>query len=168
MTDHRTEEAADGGVTALHPGTLGLLDAVIAWHENELLPVSAALTRDPRCRLVQGDFFALAASAGGLDAQSPGRRFDAILVDIDQAPGELLDMRSVAFYTAAGLQSLSRHLRPGGIFGLWSNNRPDGDFTERLGGVFAEAWAEAVVFDNPLQGKPFTQTVYLARKAAQE
>jgi hypothetical protein len=30
--------------------------------------------------------------------------------------------------------------------------------------VFAEAWAEPVTFHNPLQKRPFTQTVYLARK----
>jgi hypothetical protein len=30
--------------------------------------------------------------------------------------------------------------------------------------VFAEAWAEPVTFHNPLQNRPFTQTVYLARK----
>jgi hypothetical protein len=29
-----------------------------------------------------------------------------------------------------------------------------------------EAWAEPVTFHNPLQDRPFTQTVYLARTAA--
>jgi hypothetical protein len=31
-----------------------------------------------------------------------------------------------------------------------------------FGEVFPEARAEPVTFHNPLQGKPFTQTVYLA------
>jgi hypothetical protein len=31
--------------------------------------------------------------------------------------------------------------------------------------VFADAWAEPVTFHNPLQDRPFTQTVYLARTA---
>ena len=32
-------------------------------------------------------------------------------------------------------------------------------FTERLAGVFEAAWAEPVTFHNPLQDRPFTQTV---------
>ena len=37
----------------------------------------------------------------------------------------------------------------------------------RLAGVFASAWAEPVTFHNTLQDRPFTQTVYLARTAAE-
>jgi hypothetical protein len=36
---------------------------------------------------------------------------------------------------------------------------PDHAFTARLGSVFAEARAERVTFHNPLQDRPFTQTV---------
>ena len=57
------------------------------------------------------------------------------------------------------------HLRPGGVFGLWSNERPDDTFTARLAEIFAEARAEEVTFHNPLQDSDFTQTVYLARTA---
>ena len=46
-----------------------------------------------------------------------------------------------------------------------ADERTDNAFTEWLASVFAEAWAEPVTFHNPLQDKPFTQTVYLARKA---
>lgn len=139
------------------------LDPVIAWHRSGLLPLGPGLTGDPRCRFIQDDFFALAASSGGFDPQRPGRTFDAILLDIDHSPEALLDERSSSFYHPEGLRSLARHLKPGGIFGLWSNDRPDPAFTERLAGVFAEGWAEPVTFDNPLLGVPFTQTVYLAR-----
>ena len=120
---------------------------------------------DPRCRFVQGDFFALAASEQGFDPELPGRRFDAILLDIDHSPEALLDERSTSFYQPDGLRALAAHLKPGGIFGLWSNDPPDPVFTARLASVFAEAWAEPVTFDNPLQGRPFTQAVYLARRA---
>ena len=56
-------------------------------------------------------------------------------------------------------------LRPGGVFGLWSNEPPDAAFTARLAAVFAQARAEPVTFPNPLQDKPFTQTVYLVGTA---
>ncbi len=91
------------------------------------------------------------------------RTFDAILVDIDHSPEALLDAGNASFYRPEGLRRLAAHLRPGGVFGLWSNDRPDAAFTARLGGVFAKARAEPVTFHNPLQDRPFTQTVYLAQ-----
>lgn len=143
-----------------------MLEAVIDWHRTGLLPLGPELASDERCRLVQGDFFAMAGGAAGFDPDAPGRRFDAILLDIDHSPDALLDQRSTGFYRREGLRSLAAHIKPGGVFGLWSNDRPDPAFTERLSGVFAQAWAEPVTFHNPLQDSSFTQTVYLARTAA--
>lgn len=139
------------------------LAPVIAWHEAGVLPLGRALPDDPRCRLVEGDFFALAMGEEGFDPEAPGRRFDAVLADIDHAPDHLLDARSESFYRPEGLRALKRQLKPGGVFGLWSNERTDARFLDRLGTAFGEAWAEPVIFDNPYTGKPFTQTVYLAR-----
>ncbi len=141
------------------------LEAVIDWHDQGLVPLEPPLKSDPRCRLVQGDFFALAASADGFDPEKPRRRFHAILIDIDHAPDMLLDDRSEGFYSVNGLSRLAKHLHPAGVMGLWSNDLPDQNFTDRLAGVFGSARAEPVTFPNPLQdNKPFTQTVYLARK----
>ncbi len=142
-----------------------MLEAVIDWHREGLLPLGPGLLADPRCRFVHGDFFALAAPGEGFDSAQPGRRFDAILVDIDHSPEALLDTRSRGFYRPEGLRALATHLKPGGIFGLWSNEAPDDAFTARLAGVFTDAWAAPVTFHNPLQDRPFTQTIYLARHA---
>lgn len=139
------------------------LQPVIDWHQTGLLPLGPGLCADPRCRLVQGDFFAMAGGADGFDPDSPGRRFDAVLVDIDHSPEALLDARSGSFYQPQGMARLARHLHPGGVFGLWSNDRPDAAFTARLAQVFDDVRAEPVTFDNPLQDRPFTQTVYVAR-----
>lgn len=142
-----------------------MLEPVIEWHETGILPLGPKLMADQRCRLVQGDFFALAASDTGFDPQAPGRTFNAILVDIDHSPQELLDDRSVTFYHQDGLRRLAAHLRSGGVFGLWSNAPPDTAFVERLKEVFSEAKSVPVTFKNPLQNNEFTQTVYLARVA---
>ena len=139
------------------------LQPVIDWHESGLLPLGPELTGDPRCRLIRGDFFALSAGREGYDPDRPAGLYDAILVDIDHSPEALLDPRSTSFYQPEGLRMVVQHLKPGGIFGLWSNEPPDSRFTDRLGAVFSVAWAEAVVFHNPLQDRPFTQSVYLAR-----
>lgn len=141
------------------------LQPVIDWHRQGLLPLGPELTGDPRCRLAQGDFFALTRSDDGLDPAAPGRRFHAILVDIDHSPEALLDPRSESFYAPTGLAALTRWLHPAGVFGLWSNDRPDPRFIARLAEVFPEAWAEEVRFHNPLQEREAVQTVYLARIA---
>ena len=143
---------------------IDFLQAVIDWHQTGLLPLGSRLTSDPRCSLAQGDFFALAASDNGLDADQPGRKFHGILVDIDHSPEALLDARSDSFYTPAGFARLANHLHPGGVFGLWSDDEPDPHITARLAEVFAEAWAEPLTFAVPMRDAPFTQTVYLARK----
>lgn len=141
------------------------LEAIIDWHETGLLPLGKELTSDPRCHLRPGDFFALAASENGFDTETPGRTHNAILVDIDHSPDFLLDPQNAGFYTPEGLTRLKRHLKPGGVFGLWSNDRPDDAFVRRLGEVFSEARAEEVTFHNPIQEREAVQTVYLARRS---
>ncbi len=133
------------------------LEAVIDWHVSGLLPLGPELTADPRCRFEHNDFFALATSDEGF-----GRKLDAILVDIDHSPDFHLDDANASFYQPESLNKVANHLCPGGIFGLWSDNLPDDEFTARLGGIFDQAWAEPVTFHNPLQNRKFTQTVYLA------
>ncbi len=139
------------------------LEAVADWHANGLLPLDPPLKDDPRCTVAVGDFFAKAESKSGFDDANPRRKFDAILIDIDHTPDWLLDARSGSFYSEAGLRKLAAHLRPGGIMGLWSDARADAAFLARLETIFSAAWAEPVTFHNPLQDKPFTQTVYLAQ-----
>jgi spermidine synthase len=139
------------------------LSEVIEWHERGLLPLGAQLTSDARTRLVHGDFFAmLASSARGLDPDSQGRRFHAILVDIDHSPRQLLHPSHAALYESAGLRGLAAHLHPGGVFALWSNDPPDEEFNAALAEVFATSHAHVVTFHNPLQDRDAASTVYVA------
>lgn len=142
------------------------LDAIIDWHKDGRIPLGQQLAKESRCRFIHGDFFAMSRSTAGFDPQAPGRQFDAVLVDIDHAPDRFLDPANAEFYGPEGLGRLQTHLKPGGVFGLWSDDRPDNDFTQRLSDVFASAWSVPVTFRNPLQDRPFTQTIYLARKAS--
>ena len=139
------------------------LDEVISWHRRGLLPFAAGLTTDARCRLLHGDFFSLTAGQDGYDPDVPARRVHAVLLDIDHSPRHLLHPRHADFYTADGLRRLAAHLHPGGVFGIWSNDPPDDTFTAVLGEVFATSRAEVVTFDNPLQRRTSTNTIYLAR-----
>ena len=151
-------------VTALDDdrvASLVVVDAlapVIDWHERELLPVSSRLVGDPRTHLVQGDFFALAAS-GAL----PGQPYDAVLLDIDHTPRHVLDPSHASFYTPSGLGRLSDQLVPGGIFALWSDDPPDEEFLTTARHVFEECEAHVVDFANPLTGGTSSNTVYVMR-----
>ncbi len=142
------------------------LDAVIDWHRRGLVPLGPQLTGDPRCRFVHADFFALAASAAGFDPASPGRRFHAILLDIDHSPRNLLHPRHGTFYSPAGLRALAAHLKPGGVFALWSDDPPDDDFLAALRAIFTTAQAHIVTFANPLLDCESASTVYVARAAS--
>ncbi|MBM0202955.1 spermidine synthase [Micromonospora sp. STR1s_5] len=140
---------------------------VIEWHESGLLPLGAVLGNDERCRFVQSDFFELARSPQtGFDPMNPGKRFDAILLDIDHSPRAVLQPSNATLYTFQGLKILSEHLLPSGVFALWSNDPEDPEFTDLLRAAFGNARAEPVVFDNPLQGRPVEQCVYVARRSA--
>jgi SAM-dependent methyltransferase len=138
------------------------LDAVIDWHRRGLVPLGPVLTADPRCRFVNGDFFALADNPEeGFDPESPRRRFDAVLLDIDHSPRNLLNPQNASFYSQRGLRHLAAHLKPGGRFAMWSDDPPDADFQELLGGVFTTTETHLVSFDNPLQDRKSASTVYV-------
>lgn len=139
------------------------LGEVIEWHRAHLVPLGERLATDGRCRLVQGDFFALAASQDGLAPESPGSRFHAVLLDIDHSPRHVLDPRHASFYGPEPLSRLAAHLHPGGVFALWSNEAPDDGFTAVLGEAFDEVTAHVVEFPAPIQGGTAANTVYVAR-----
>ena len=134
-----------------------LNEPVLEWHRRGLLPDVVELGSDPRCQLVQDDFFRLAAA-------EPERTYDAILLDIDHSPHHALSPTHQAFYTAPSLAALSRHLTDDGVFALWSDDRPDQVFEAVLSEVFSTVAAHVVEFANPLTGGVSSNTVYVARQ----
>lgn len=145
-----------------------LLEPVIDWHRRGLVPVGPVLTADARCRLVQGDFFAMARSASaeihGFDPEQPGRVFDAVVLDIDHSPQHFLDGGSAGFYGVDGTRHLAEHVAPGGVYAIWSNDPPDQAYVDILSQVFDDVAAEVITFPNPLQDRDATATVYVATR----
>jgi spermidine synthase len=133
------------------------LPAVIDWHRRGLLPVSATLTDDPRTTLVLDDFFALMRRGPETSA-----RYDAILLDVDHSPRHQLDPSHADLYTIDGMRALARHLKPDGVFALWSDDPPDEEFRARASVVFESVAAHVVEFDNPLTAGVSSNTVYVA------
>jgi spermidine synthase len=138
------------------------LAPVIGWHQQRLVPAAAALMDDPRTRLVEADFFTVAARARVGVPGAPGRRYHVVLVDIDHSPRHTLAAAHGSFYTSAGLGRLTGLLQPGGVFALWSDDPPDDAFVATLGEVFDSVDAHVVTFPNPLTGGEAANTVYVA------
>ncbi|MET8230602.1 spermidine synthase [Micromonospora sp. NPDC005298] len=139
------------------------IEDVIDWHRRGLLPFTAGLAEDPRTRFAQADFFAAVAGDTGFDADEPGRRFDAVLLDVDHSPRNVLHPSHAPFYTPQGLRRLAALLRPEGVFALWSDDPPDAAFTATLGEVFGTTQAHVVPFANPLTGGQSANTIYVAQ-----
>lgn len=137
------------------------LGEVVDWHRRDLLPDTVGLAADPRVRLLEGDFFALAAG-DGFDPAAPGRRYDAVLLDVDHSPKHVLHPSHAPFYTADGLRALRRLLADDGVFALWSDDPPDDEFLPVLRQVFAHVEAHVVEFANPLTRGTSANTVYVA------
>lgn len=140
------------------------LEGVIEWHQNGLVPQGRTLTGDPRCRLVHGDFFALCRDvAKSFDPAYPAKKHDAILLDIDHTPTNVLHQTNARFYTEQGLEELTQHLKPGGVFALWADGAPEASFTQHLGKVFSTAESHTITFDNPITGGSSEGAVYVAQ-----
>jgi len=143
----------DPRVTALT--VVDAVQTVIDWHERRLLPTSAGLLDDPRTTLVADDFFALMR-------REPVATYDVILLDVDHSPHHYLNPSHADFYEVDGLARMKRHLSPGGVFALWSDDPPEDGFTARLAQVFDVANGHLVSFANALTGGTSTNSVYVA------
>ncbi len=140
------------------------LEPVIQWHQSGLVPLGQILSADPRTHFVEGDFFALCSdSRTGFDPAEPGRKFDAILLDIDHTPEHWLNDRHAAFYAPQGLIEARHHLRSGGVFAMWADGEADTQFRDRLAQVFSDVEAYTVTFPNPIRGDESCGAVYIGK-----
>lgn len=141
------------------------LDTVIGWHQDEKVPLGKILNADKRNRYVLGSFFDLAISPStGFDPLSPGKKFDAILLDIDHSPTEYLNAANASFYTSENLNLMAEQLKPKGVFAMWSQNVPEADFEALLKSVFPEVSSHVIAFYNPFQNNESTNSVYVCVK----
>jgi len=141
---------------------IDVMQPVIDWHKRGILPIGDVLATDPRCNLIQGDFFAIAGadSQGFVDTE----KVHAVFLDIDHSPSHWLNEGNQEFYSQDSLLSLANKLKPGGVFGLWSNEMPDENFVELLNSVFSETKAHIVSFANPYSGGESINSVYISSK----
>ncbi|WP_320836750.1 spermidine synthase [Zhongshania sp.] len=141
------------------------LATVIGWHKDELVPLGKILNADRRNRYVLGSFFDLATDpSAGFDPQHAGKKFDAILLDIDHSPTEFLNAANASFYTTENLSLMADQLNANGVFAMWSQNLPEERFEALLKTVFATVTSHVVSFYNPFQNSESTNSVYVCVK----
>lgn len=100
-----------------------LVPGIIEWARGPMAELAAGCLDDPRVELVLGDVSKTISAAT--------RRYDAILLDVDNGPDGLTREANEGLYSASGLATAKAALRPGGILAIWSA-APDARFTRRL------------------------------------
>jgi spermidine synthase len=100
-----------------------LVPAVVAWARGPMAEIFAGSLDDPRASVLETDVFDVIRS-------SP-RKFDAILLDVDNGPEGLTRKANDALYDKAGLKMAWAALRPRGVLAVWSSG-PNLPFAKRL------------------------------------
>jgi spermidine synthase len=100
-----------------------LVPEVIDWAKGPMADLTAGCLGDPRVDVVLDDVGAVIGGAA--------RRYDAILLDVDNGPDGLTREGNDRIYSMAGLARARAALRPGGVLAIWSA-APDARFARRL------------------------------------
>ena len=159
---YTAREALRSGRVA-HVEVVELLAQVIGWLEQDLIPLAGELKADARLSVVEGDVFGRLAGPAGPAEESDAGRFDLILVDVDHSPDEPLGASSAAFYEPDGLVRAMRHLRPGGVLGVWSYQESE-RLAQAFGVVSRDSRVEPVTFFDAVVQAEAVNWLYFGRR----
>lgn len=132
------------------------LPQVIEWTKKGLIPLSESLNADERLQITAGDIYATLAGESE-------RQHDLIAIDVDHSPEEVLGEQSNGFYSIAGLEKAKRHLKVGGVLGVWSyaDSSPLLTYMEQ---VFTDVKAEQITVMNDLINEEQTDWLFFGRR----
>ncbi|MCA9587422.1 MAG: hypothetical protein KC657_18975 [Myxococcales bacterium] len=100
-----------------------LVPELVAWNREHLGELNDHPLDDPRVSVVVGDVFDL--------IKRSARRFDVILLDVDNGPIALAQAKNQRLYGDYGVRFCRDALRPGGVLGVWSAN-PNARYEQRM------------------------------------
>jgi spermidine synthase len=89
-----------------------LVPAVVEWNRGPLGPLAGHPLKDKRVHVELGDV------ATTLRAST--RRFDAVLLDVDNGPAAFTATHNARLYDDGGLAAVRAALKPGGVIAVWS------------------------------------------------
>jgi len=129
-----------------------LVPGIIDWARGPMAELTAGCLDDPRVTLEIGDVGAVIRRAQ--------RRYDAILLDVDNGPDGLTREANDSLYHARGLDDARAALAPGGVLAIWSA-APDPVFVRRL--ARAGFAVDEVKVRARSNGKGATHVIWFAR-----
>ncbi|MGB1259080.1 MAG: spermine synthase, partial [Akkermansiaceae bacterium] len=89
-----------------------LMEPLIEWNRTFLVEHNGPLLEDPRTKITQGDLFDIISS------KSKGS-YDALLLDIDNTPDDLITSGNARLYSAGFLAKLRNIITPTGCVAYW-------------------------------------------------
>jgi spermidine synthase len=112
-----------------------LMPPLIEWNETFLVEHNGPLLDDPRTKIIQGDLYDIVS-------EKKGGSYDALLLDIDNTPDDLITSGNSRLYTPGFLQKLKKVITPKGCIAYWLSE-PAPKFKKLLikAGFFVEEYA---------------------------
>lgn len=138
--------------------TVEFLPQVIAWMNDDLIPLSSQLKRDARLSVVQGDVYKRLLSA------ADDVRWDAIVIDVDHSPEDQLSSSDHGLYSQRGIGLATEHLRPGGVLALWSYEGND-PLAEAMRSAMVEVEVLPITYHNQHVNESFTDWLFIGKCA---
>lgn len=89
-----------------------LMPPLIEWNRTHLVEFNGPLLEDPRTVIIQGDFYDIVSQA------KPGT-YDALLIDIDNVPDDLITAGNARLYSPGFLEKLRQIITPQGSIAYW-------------------------------------------------
>ena len=129
-----------------------LLAPIIAYNRGVLGPLADHPLADPRVEVVEGD----------VRRSLEERRWDAILLDVDNGPDAFTMRSNGELYAKAGVEQMAQALEPGGVLVVWSASD-----SPRFEKVLAQAGLETEtrrVFARAEVRKGARHTLFVARR----
>jgi len=123
-----------------------LVPAVVAWNRGPLGALAGRPLEDKRVTVREVDV---------AQTLNDHRRYDAILLDVDNGPESLTLKSNDWLYARAGLEAARAALRPAGVLAFWSA-APHRVFAQRLRRVGFEVDEVCVRARGPRGGRPHT------------
>jgi len=127
--------------------------AVITWVRDDLVPATAGVLADPRVDVRTGDVRDVLASS------APGS-FDAVILDVDNGPDQLVNAANAQLYEPETLTQCLTACAPDGALVIWSAEHSP-PLLERLSRLASSA--RHLPRDVTLQGRKTRYHLYVAR-----
>jgi spermidine synthase len=130
-----------------------LVPAVVAWNRGPLAELAGHPLEDNRVTVREVDVARI--------LEEGPRRYDAIVLDVDNGPESLTVKSNDGLYARAGLDAAFAALRPEGVLAIWSV-APNRVFTQRLRRIGFEVEEVCVRARGSRGGRP--HTIWIAER----